>query len=255
MFPSHSYPILEFDENSPAVITPEGIAAKHGKFPYNKLVISFFKDAIDEMLREGALTHYMTLPGENDIVIYKFTNKDVLLIHGSVGCPACGSILDELWGFGIEKVMFCGGGGVLDRSIDVGKLMICTGAIRDEGFSYHYIKPSRILYTDEAVNRAIAAYLDEQNAEYFEGLCWTTDAIFRETRDKVAARREEGAKIVEMEQSGCIAVSLFRGISYGAIIYAGDDVSGKDWDTRSWHNRHGLRYRLIEICRDIVTRL
>ena len=29
-----------------------------------------------------------------------------------------------------------------------------------------------------------------------------------------------------MEQAGLIAVSQFRGIDYGAIIYGGDDVSG-----------------------------
>ena len=34
----------------------------------------------------------------------------------------------------------------------------------------------------------------------------------------LARRKEEGAKIVEMEQSGCIAVAQFRGFDYGALI-------------------------------------
>ena len=34
--------------------------------------------------------------------------------------------------------MFCGGGGVLDKKIEVGQLLVVDGAIRDEGCSYHY---------------------------------------------------------------------------------------------------------------------
>lgn len=75
---------------------------------------------------------------------------------------------------------------------------------------------------------------------------------FSVRRKKVNARREEGAKIVEMEQAGCIAVTQFRGVDYGAIIYGGDDVSGDDWDTRSWRSREDIRQGLVDICREIV---
>ena len=53
---------------------------------------------------------------------------------------------------------------------------------------------------------------------------WTTDALFRETTDRIAQRKADGAKIVEMEQAGCIAVAQYRGFDYGALIYGGDAV-------------------------------
>ncbi len=87
---------------------------------------------------------------------------------------------------------------------------------------------------------------------YIKGLVWTTDAIFRETKDKVALRKAEGAKIVEMEQAGCIAVAKFRGFDYGALIYGGDDVSSDIWDDRKWKSRDGTRYNLIMLCKEIV---
>ena len=64
--------------------------------------------------------------------------------------------------------------------------------------------------------------------------------------------KSEGAKIVEMEQAGCIAVAQFRGFDYGAIIYGGDDVSQDEWDTRSWDKRKGIRYNLVMLCRELV---
>lgn len=126
------------------------------------------------------------------------------------------------------------------------------GAIRDEGFSYHYIEPSRYIYTDPETTRKITEYLEEHSIPHLCGLTWITDAIFRETRDKIAQRKEEGAKIVEMEQAGCIAVAQFRGFQYGALIYGGDDVSQDEWSNRGWRSREGIRYDLVMLCRELV---
>lgn len=141
------------------------------------------------------------------------------------------------------------GRGVLDKTISVGQILVVEGAIRDEGFSYQYIKPSRYIYIDSKVVVKITSYLDKKSVSYIKGLVWTTDAIFRETKDRVALRKAEGAKIVEMEQAGCIAVSQFRGFDYGALIYGGDDVSTDVWDKRDWRSREGIRYDLIMLCK------
>ena len=148
--------------------------------------------------------------------------------------------------------MFCGGGGVLDKNIKVGELLVVEGAIRDEGFSYRYIEPSRYICTDKAVTKKVTDYLDLHKISYLTGLTWTTDAMFRETKALVEQRKAEGAKIVEMEQAGCIAVAQFHKFDYAAIIYGGDDISQDEWDTRSWNKRKGIRYNLVMLCRELV---
>ena len=183
------------------------------------------------------------------------TDKEAKLNPSVFGCPACAGNLDLFQAMGIQKVMFCGGGGVLDKNIAVGQLLVVEGAIRDEGFSYHYVEPSRLIYVDEAVNEKITAYLEQHDIAYIRGLTWTTDALFRETAERIALRRQEGAKIVEMEQAGCIAVAQFRGFDYGAIIYGGDDVSQDEWSDRSWRSRNGIRYDLVMLCKELVTRI
>ena len=98
----------------------------------------------------------------------------------------------------------------------------------------------------------IAAALEEREVSYLRGLTWTTDAIFRETADRIALRKEEGAKIVEMEQAGCIAVARVRNFAYGALIYGGDDLTGEDWDGRKWRSREGVRYDLVQLCAELA---
>lgn len=55
-----------------------------------------------------------------------------------------------------------------------------------------------------------------------------------------------------MEQAGLIAVTQFRDIEYGAIVYGGDDVSGLIWDNRAWHTRTEIRCSLVFICKEIL---
>ena len=250
MLKKHNYPIMEFDDNKVAKINPTDYVKK--SFSINKLVITFFPEVIEKLKEEGKIVLERIIGGENPIHMYKFVDADVLIWLGTVGCPACAGNLDLFYGMGVNKVMFCGGGGVLDNNIEVGQILVVDGAIRDEGFSYHYIEPSRYIYTDKKVTDKIVNYLEEKDISYLRGITWTTDAMFRETEDRIERRKKEGAKIVEMEQSGCIAVAQYRGFDYGALIYGGDDVSQEEWGNREWRSRQGIRYDLVMLCKKLV---
>jgi len=251
MMMQNKYPILEFDDNKEAIINPGTWAGE--PFKTNKLVITFFPEVIEKLAAEGRIVPERRIGGENPILLYRFADENILITLGAVGCPSCAGNLDLFHAMGISSVMFCGGGGVLDKNIEVGQILVVDGAIRDEGFSYHYIEPSRYIYTEPEVTEKIIRYLEAHSISYIRGLTWTTDAVFRETKDKVKQRKAEGAKIVEMEQAGCIAVAQYRGFSYGALIYGGDDVSSKEWSDRGWRSRDGIRFDLVTLCKKLVT--
>ena len=248
-----AYPVLEFDENKTAKLNPPAFVDT--PFPSDRMVITFFPEVIDQLLKEEKIVQERIIGGENPIPVYQFPDSGVLLTLGQVGSPACAGNLDLFHAMGIRRAMFCGGGGVLDKNIEVGQLLLVDGAIRDDGLSYQYIEPSRLIFTDPEVTDRIAAYLGKNGISYLRGLTWTTDALFRETPERIEKRKAEGAKIVEMEQAGCIAVALFRGFSYGALIYGGDDVSQEEWSNRSWRSRKGVRYDLVELCRRLTEEL
>lgn len=252
MIEKKEFPILEFDTNPVAKINPEQLTGGE-KWPADKLIITFFPEALKKLIEDNQIEKCYYIGGENPFDIYRFVDSpDIWIVLGQVGCPACAGNLDLFNGFGIKKVMFCGGGGVLDRNIKVGEFLVVEGAIRDEGFSYHYLPAGRVVNNKPETVKRITDYLDEKGFDYIKGLCWTTDAILRETADRIELRKSEDAKIVEMEQAGCLAVAQFRGFDYGAIIYGGDDVASDEWDDRGWGQRHGIRYNLIMLCKELV---
>jgi uridine phosphorylase len=251
MIKDGEFPVLDFDTDLDAVVNPFKWGLE--QFKTNKLIITFFPEVMETLKKEGQIEIEQQFGGENPVDIYRFTDEpDVLITLGYVGCPACAGNMEVFAACGINKVMFCGGGGVLDKNIKVGELLVVEGAIRDEGFSYRYIEPSKYIYTDKAITKKITDYLTEHNIPHLTGLTWTTDAMFRETKALVERRKADGAKIVEMEQSGCIAIAQFRKLDYAAIIYGGDDVSQDEWDSRQWDKRRGIRYNLVNLCRSLV---
>ncbi len=251
MITKNDYPVLEFDDDKDAVVSP--FKWNLEPFSSDKLIITFFPDVMNDLMNNNQLELEREIAGENPVYVYRFKEQsEILITLGYVGCPACAGNLEFFAACGVKKVIFCGGGGVLDKNIKVGELLVVEGAIRDEGFSYRYIEPSRYIYTDKNITKKITSYLESHKIPHLTGITWTTDAMFRETRALVEQRKAEGAKIVEMEQAGCIAIAQYSSFDYGAIIYGGDDVSQEEWDNRSWNSRKGMRYNLVMLCKELV---
>ena len=68
--------------------------------------------------------------------------------------------------------------------------------------------------------------------------------------NKIAKRKEDGCLTVEMESAGMLAVSQFRAVILGQVLYGGDDLSGSEWDNRAWQSRSEIRESLFWLCAD-----
>jgi len=135
----------------------------------------------------------------------------------------------------------------LQKDIQVGHLVVPYSAVRDEGLSYHYLEPSREVECDYEVVDAIEKQLKNGNIPYIKAKTWTTDAFYRETEDKIKLRVSEGCVTVEMEAAALFAVSKFRGVKLGQILFGGDDLSGIEWDSRKWNSRDAIKENLVEL--------
>lgn len=250
------YPILEFDDNLEAFINPD--IRCYDKLndidnKCNKLIICYFKEVIEKLILEKKIEKYFTLDSETiTLIVYKFTDVDICITQGQLGAPSMAGFLEELIATGFNTIICNGGAGVLKKEIQVGKLMLIDEAIRDEGLSYHYILPSRTIKANPKFLDYLKKSLDKLNVPYICGITWTTDAFYRETPSKIKLRQAEGAICVDMEQSALIAVSQFRNVTYGAILYGGDDLTGDNWDNRLWRSRIDIRYNLIQLSKEIL---
>ncbi len=248
-----SYPILEYDPSTKALIEPGEILKKIDA--PERCVFCFFQEVITRLKDEGKLKVIFETGseiGKNPVYELEHKGERIALFHPGVGAPLAGAFLEEVIALGCRKFIAIGSAGVLDGSIHLGHLIVPTSAVRDEGTSYHYLPPSREVEPDSEVVAAIIKTLEVQNIPYSTGKTWTTDGFYRETPARIKHRREEGCITVEMEAAAFFAVAKFRGVQFGQILYGGDDVSGEEWDHRQWHSRREVRWGMLELALETV---
>lgn len=167
--------------------------------------------------------------------IYELDYKDkkITLFNAGVSAPWIVSDIEDLNYNGVDTYIIFGNCGVLDRKIEDCSIIIPNRAFRDEGTSYHYLPDSEdIILSDEYKNDFISI-LKEHSFNYTEGATWTTDAFYRETKEKIEYFKEKGAVCVEMEASAIAAVCKRKSLHYFTFYYAGDNLDSVKWDKRS----------------------
>lgn len=246
MFKKQKLPIIEFDTDKKAIINPHTFGQEK-KFPKHG-VICFLGDTLQKLKKKGHLKEIYAVRSictRYPVYELKHKGKKVLVFNPYIGAPAAAGLMEEMASGGCNKWISCGAAGVLDRDIAVGHLLIPQSAVRDEGTSYHYLKPSREIKPSPKAVLAIKKTLKKYGVPYLLTKTWTTDGFFRETPRRVALRKKEGCLAVEMEVAAIFAVAKFRGYHAGSILYGCDDVSGKDWDSRRAHDRSYIQEKIF----------
>lgn len=242
-------PLEEFDKDK-----KQFLASEKEDLIFNNdscLIICYFGEEIDKLFNNNEIKVYYDIKDTTSFSLYQdIKNSNLFYVKGLVGSPLMGSYLDLFIKHGLKNILFIGGAGCLIDN-KAGEIFVVKEALRDEGFSYHYAKPSRVVLANEKVLKIMTNFLNKNNINYQLAKSWTIDAIYRETKNKVKLRKLEDCQLVEMEQAGLIALTNFYKVNYGALLYAGDDLSKNKHSWRDWQNLN-IRNYLLNVARELV---
>jgi uridine phosphorylase len=256
-----AYPILEFDPDHKALIEPSVHLCAPSRDEVDvpeRAVACFFGDvvrrvALEHQARQAA--HLYSEHGVHPVFELEHRGERVAFFQPGVGAPLAALFLEEVIDYGCRAVVACGGAGALDAGLALGQPVVVSAAVRDEGTSYHYLAPSRTIEAEPGIVTLLEGVLAGRAVPFATGTTWTTDAVYRETKDKVALRRAEGCVTVEMEAAALLAVARFRGVALGQILYAGDSLAGEVWDHRDWVHADDAREALFWLAMDAAAEM
>ncbi len=225
----------EFDFDKDAVINPDIVHKPVADFP--ETVVSIFSHQLFQRIvdilggRKIAETH--DADGIWPVYEVQYCGGRFAMYKARTGAPSCVGCFEDIIPMGARRLILLGNCGVLDRSIEDCGIIIPTRAIRDEGTSYHYAPAADYIDVNKKYVELFQNVLKEHGYPYVMGTTWTTDAFYRETRGKIAKRKEMGAICVEMECAAVQAMCDFRGVEFFQFLYAGDNLDHSQWDPRS----------------------
>lgn len=251
--------LTEFDPEKIALINPENIVKPVDDMP-EAAVCCYSCVTFERMIGELDAEVIATTSTANRVIpIYQaqYRGVRVALFMIDIGAPASAALLEDIFAMGVKKVIVFGTCGVLEKSIEDCSIVIPDSAVRDEGISYHYAPASDEIGVNEKYRNVFTEMLDELHITYTIGKTWTTDAIYRETPEKIRRRKEQGCVCVDMECAANAAVAAFRGKDLIQFFYAADNLDAEEWDVRSLSNHSKLeeKDRIASIALELAARI
>ncbi len=249
--------IHSFDPNKKAIINPEDMLERTDKTV--DIAIATFSHKIIEVLIKNTeveiIGESVSVNGTQPFYKMKYKGKDIAFYMTLVGSSITAAMLEEaIVILGIKKLIVFGTCGVLNKDITSGKIIVPTEAYRDEGTSYHYVEPSDYIKLENS--NQLASILDELNVSHVKGKIWTTDGIYRETKDNMKKRKDEGCICVDMECSAIQAVCSFRNIELYQFVYGADNLDADNWDPRILRNHHiSEKMKYMNLALEIALRI
>ncbi len=158
------------------------------------------------------------------------TNAGISLTGPVVSAPYAVMLLEALIAWGAQKIIYFGWCGSISHDIRIGDIVVPTGAIIDEGTSKHYCADEKeIARPSQLIAEKTKQALKQNSLAFHEGVIWTMDAIYRETREKVEYYQSENVFGVEMELSALFTVGKFRNAEVGGILVVSDELASFTW--------------------------
>lgn len=95
-----------------------------------------------------------------------------------IGAPSTAVLVEELAKVGCDTFLRVGNSGGLAPHLELGDLVISTGAVRDDGTSRAYVVPEYPAVADYRVVGALAASALALGARHHTGITWSLDAFY-----------------------------------------------------------------------------
>lgn len=231
-------PILEYDTEEQAVLMP----GERWNYEFTENVVMLF---MEPEIDDYVASHDCEVVGEfvsvtKNFIVYKTVHKgeEITFCQAPLGGAGAVQIMEQLIKGGAKKIIAAGCCGSLVEDTE-GDYFIPTAALRQEGTSYHYLPPAREVLLDEEAILAIEKALIKNKMPYRKCKTWTTDGFYRETKEMIRYRKEEGYSVVEMECASMAACAKIRKVVFGQLLFTADSLADtENHDGRNWGNDH-----------------
>lgn len=175
---------------------------------------------------------YRTVTGE-------YEGTSISATSTGIGSPSAAIAVEELARVGADTLIRVGSCGAIQPEIDVGDLVITTGAVRLEGTSKEYVQLEYPAVADYRVVAALAAAAEELGYSYHLGVTASTDSFYAgqgragfggyrspEGAQQLETLQEAGVSTFEMEASAILTLAGLYGLRAGAVCTVFADRTG-----------------------------
>ncbi len=149
--------------------------------------------------------------------------KKITVGNGGLFSPDAAFVTEILCCAGVDVLIRLGSCGALKEDIQVGDFIIADTVFRGDGTTRYYVDDDFVPEADREISDRLFQE-SSQVTRTHRGPIWTTDALFRETREFVNPQIEKGAIAVDMIASSFFTVASLYRKKTAAILTVSDNL-------------------------------
>jgi uridine phosphorylase len=209
-----------------------GDVAESVLLPGNPERVDTVVDGWDEYEQVAHHREYRTATGS-------YEGTPISVTSTGIGAPSTGIAVEELARVGADTFIRIGSCGAVQPKIEVGDLVISTGAVRQEGTSDEYVRADYPASASYEVVAALVAAAERLGYDYHVGPTMSADSFYtgqgREgfegyhppgTENILEELQQAGVKNIEMESAALFSIAGIYGLRAGTVCTVYADRSG-----------------------------
>jgi uridine phosphorylase len=191
-----------------------------------------------------------------------------------IGAPSTAILIEELAKLGAHTFLRVGNSGGLARDLELGDLVITTGAVRDDGTSRTYVVPEYPAVADWRLVAALAEAAEARGVRWHAGITWSLDAFYvrnavlapdgslssmsfrgywtRALEERIRELQGAGVLNCEMEAGAILTLAGLFGLRAGCVCVVSDRTP---WPGPAAIDLDRNMERCIEVAHDAMRRM
>lgn len=205
-------------------------------------------------LQPGDVGEYVLLPGDpaRSDMVAKYLDNAELVAHNrehrtftgyykgvkisvtstGMGCPSTAIAVEELANIGVKNFIRIGSSAALQPGIEIGDLLITTGAMKNEGTSKFYVPECFPAVPDYELNHVLIEQAkkmkEEMDFKVHVGISATDDAFYGETEEWIEKLHNLNITNIEMEASAIFTIASQRKLRAACICAVSGNLMTAD---------------------------
>jgi len=175
-------------------------------------------------------------------------------MYSGMGGPAAANALEMAVANGAQRVVVFGACGGVDPRLEVGQVMVVSGAVRGDGTSDYYAPPGFPAAFDPVLTSSLWKSVQDCGLGAHLGMTYTTDAGYRQGPEIY----EDCAGLVLGVESECASAAVVGarlGLEMGALLFCTDNVALPGTEDQQYGGLRDERVRIaFESALDTVVR-
>ncbi|AGN00455.1 uridine phosphorylase [Salinarchaeum sp. Harcht-Bsk1] len=174
-------------------------------------------DRVERITEHCSDVEWVASNREYTIANATYEGRELTICSTGIGSPSAAIAAEELAAVGVETLLRVGTTGALQSGIEIGDMVVATGAAKDEGTTKRYEDATVPAVPTYEVLSTLVDVAEAEDEAVHVGPIATDDAFYAETEAYVEAWEAAGLLAVEMEAAALFTLARRHGMQAGAI--------------------------------------